>query len=505
MFTDLENVTYGEEKQNGYYAAGCEEKTVSMEYTESEVKTVGMWDTEPEEKTMGMDYTQTDAKAGNTDTVQNDAEKKEANGSTNGDAYITAHIEPSISPADVPDGNNETDDKEKKAEKEKKLKWGAFGIIVLLFIIIAVYLYHQAAYEEEKDSAFRTAANYIDNDQNEDAIGLLTELVDKYPEDHRGYEYLSYVYEELGRYEDALNILSDGMIYTEEDDDYSSYYDDFSSEYDRISQKKEYSEAIASAESNMETGDIEQAQADYEMAIGIDPDNELAYEGMTDLYISQGKYDEGMEWLDASKCEYSTKKELKIKCLLPKINKLMNDGDYQGLLNFFKTDGGILYTEDDYYYQDGQIVDNIENGKGLILSYRGVYSGDIVNGKREGSGKQFGTYSGEEKIYTLTEGMWSGNKANGKCTYTKTNLEDESDTWSITGNIKDNMFDGDLSYTKIRNDGQKDTFIGHADNGTFSPIRKEDGKYVVWESSSGWSYYYDTEEGLKNHGVWAGY
>ena len=75
----------------------------------------------------------------------------------------------------------------------------------------------------------------------------------------------------------------------------------------------------------------------------------------------------------------------------------------------------------------------------------------------------------------------------------------------VTGNVKDNMFDGDLTLKQKNGDGQNDTYSGHADNGTYSVIRKEDGGYVVWESSSGWYSYYDSEENLKGHGVWDAY
>lgn len=557
--------TEPEEKTVGPEYTEPEEKTVGPEYTELEEKTVGLEYTEPEEKTIGPEYTKSGAEKDSSDPGQEASQEKEekipkngkdirqeisihadtaqkggtrsmvilgksvvitipagtkegqqirlrglgepgVNGGTNGDAYITVHIQPGTSSTNTP-AEDKTDDK--KAEKKKKLKWGAFGIAAVLFVIIAVSVYRQAAqqaYEEEKDAAFSPAKEKLDAGSYEDAIDLLTDLTDQYPEDYRGYEYLAEAYEAAGQYQDALDTLSDGILNVEDDDDSSWHIDYFDSEYDRISREKDYSEAIASAQASVEAGNIEQAQADYETAIGIDPDNEQAYAGMTDLYISQGKYDEGVEWLKASECSDYTKDELREKLLLSKVNKMMNDGDYKGLLNFFKTERASgLYEYITYYYQDGKIVDNIEKGKGLILSTWGVYSGDIVNGKREGNGTQFGTYSDEDKIYTLTEGKWSGDKANGKCTYTYKNFADEGETMVVTGNVKDNMFDGDLTLKQKNGDGQNDTYSGHADNGTYSVIRKEDGGYVVWESSSGWYSYYDSEENLKGHGVWDAY
>ena len=265
---------------------------------------------------------------------------------------------------------------------------------MIVFAVIFVFARQQAekkAYEEEKNSAFSTASNRIDDGQYDDAITLLTDLIEKYPEDYRGYEYLADAYAETGQYEEALAVLDDGEVNVEDND--------FSSQYDEISQKKEYTEAIASAKSNIEAGNIEQAQADYTTAIEIDEENVLAYEGMADLYIGQGKYDDGVAWLDSAACDYDTKTELQAKCLLAKVDKMMNDGDYENLLNFFKTDrNSILAGVSTYYYQDGQVRDNIEGGKGLILSTWGVYSGDIVNGSREGSGKHRHPYVAGHRV-----------------------------------------------------------------------------------------------------------
>lgn len=554
--------TEPEEKTVGMEYTEPEEKTVGMGYTEPEEKTVGMEYTEPEEESAGTSYDQQAEKTAQSDTAEKEENKipekgkdvyqeinldaglaqkggtqsmlikgktvlvtipagiKEGqqirlrglgesgiNGGASGDVYIRVHINPQTTYTSANSGTVEDEKKNTKASETKKtrtgkkIKWTAVIIPVLVFAVVFAFAFNQAQelkYEQEKDSAFSSASYSIDDGQYEDAIAMLTDLVDKYPEDYRGYEYLAEAYAELGQYDEALAVLDDGKAHAEDGD--------FSSQYDEISQKKEYTEAIASAEENAAAGDYEQAQADYQTAIEIDAENVQAYQGMTDLYISQGKYDDGVVWLDSAACDYDTKTGLQAKCLLAKVDKMMNNGDYEGLLNFFKTDrNSKLAGVTTYYYQDGQVRDNIEGGKGLILSTWGVYSGNIVNGSREGSGKQFGIFTDEDKVYTLTEGQWSGNKANGQCTYTYRDLADESQTEVITGNVKDNMLDGDLTIRRKMDNGQEQTFSAHADNGTYSLIRNENGKYVYMENSSGWYGYYETEEELKNHGVWAGY
>ena len=565
MLAALEKVTFGNEKKSGYRAAefadGSEEKTVGMGYTEPEEKTVGMEYTEPEEESAGTSYDQQAEKTAQSDTAEKEENKipekgkdvyqeinldaglaqkggtqsmlikgktvlvtipagiKEGqqirlrglgesgiNGGASGDVYIRVHINPQTTYTSANSGTVEDEKKNTKASETKKtrtgkkIKWTAVIIPVLVFAVVFAFAFNQAQelkYEQEKDSAFSSASYSIDDGQYEDAIAMLTDLVDKYPEDYRGYEYLAEAYAELGQYDEALAVLDDGKAHAEDGN--------FSSQYDEISQKKEYTEAIASAEENAAAGNYEQAQADYQTAIEIDAENVQAYQGMTDLYISQGKYDDGVVWLDSAACDYDTKTGLQEKCLLAKVDKMMNDGDYEGLLNFFKTDrNSKLAGVTTYYYQDGQVRDNIEGGKGLILSTWGVYSGDIVNGSREGSGKQFGIYTDDNTVYTLTDGQWSGNKANGKCTYIYKDLDQADRTFTVVGNVTDNMFDGDLSYTTQNSEGNDETYSVHADNGTFTTIVVENGLYVFGQSPE-WNIGYSTEEELKNHGVWAGY
>lgn len=222
------------------------------------------------------------------------------------------------------------------------------------------------------------------------------------------------------------------------------------------------------------------------------------------MYISQGKYDDAINWLETvtaiSTDEIS---EMTDKCWLSKVNKMMADSDYNGLLQFFKNDRNNI-SDGNIYLQDGNKVDSIESGSGMILSNYGVYVGEIIDSQRSGSGKQFGTYSDSDSAYAVTEGQWSGDKANGQCTHTYMDTADASKANTIVGNVIDNFWNGDLTYTSIRSDGVTDSYAVHAEAGTYSCIRIEDGnKYVFGESSSGWEILYNTEESLKNNGVWS--
>lgn len=157
-------------------------------------------------------------------------------------------------------------------------------------------------------------------------------------------------------------------------------------------------------------------------------------------------------------------------------------------------------------FQKGKVVENISSGKGMILSFSGVYVGEIKDNKRSGKGTQFGVWSDNTEEYTVTEGSWSNDMANGKCTYSEINIKDKKKDQIYKGNVKDNMFDGKITITQTCTDGVKDTFTGTAKNGTFETIRTdENGNYVFAESKRNWYLYQEEKESLKNRGVWAWY
>lgn len=75
-----------------------------------------------------------------------------------------------------------------------------------------------------------------------------------------------------------------------------------------------------------------------------------------------------------------------------------------------------------------------------------------------------------------------------------------------TGNITDNLFNGDITFTGHYSDtGIQDTFVGHAENGTWNLIRQEGDRWIYAESSSGGYYYFNSQEALTGDGVWRRY
>lgn len=257
----------------------------------------------------------------------------------------------------------------------------------------------------------------------------------------------------------ALQILEEGTRVT-----VSSA--DIESKYEEVKNLNDYYTKIDTAQGNVDAGNLEQAEAEYKEALEIDNMRVEAYEGISNLYISQERYDEAINSIEpVSKINLFQFKDLKEKCWLSKVNKMMADSDYNGLLQYFKNDRSLLHTND-LYFQDGNVVESIEDGAGIILSDYGVYAGEISNNQRSGNGKQFGTYS-SDSTYSVTAGQWSNDKANGQCTYSYVDTADSSRTETVVGNVTENLFNG--------------------------------------ESASGWYWYYDTEESLQGHGIWSAY
>ena len=75
-----------------------------------------------------------------------------------------------------------------------------------------------------------------------------------------------------------------------------------------------------------------------------------------------------------------------------------------------------------------------------------------------------------------------------------------------TGNVTDNLFNGDITFTGHYSDtSREDTFVGHAENGTWNLIRQEGDEWIFAESSSGGYWYKNSQEDLAGDGVWAAY
>lgn len=433
-------------------------------------------------------------------------------------------------------------------EKEKKKHWVwksvMIGTSIIFFVGIIAFLIdmREEKIQRNQQEMMNSAKTFLENGDYEGAEKVYQEYAETYPEEEEGYLGLGYLYYETGNYEKAMEIAEEGTVYTYGMEDL----------YDQAACRLKLTEA----RSAVEAGDYESAKnacataADsydsswdmpywwYRNESEMDEiSNDIACD-LVDLYLQMQDTGEAERWLTEVQDD-TQMEELSVRILekkdeilaqqqaehkakfvpkLTEIYQMMEAGNYSGLLNFFLTERRAMEVPDnallggevssDIYFQNGDMVGKIESGVGMILSRWGVYVGEIANNQRSGSGKQFGIWSNsaENNSYAVTTGPWQNNKANGPCTYEERYLEEPMEDRVYTGNITDNLFNGDITFTGHYSDtGRQDTFVGHAENGTWNLIRQEGDKWIYAESSSGGYYYFYSQEALTGKGVWSSY
>lgn len=376
----------------------------------------------------------------------------------------------------------------------------------LVFGLIVYFIWDYRE-KEIKENAFESVKTALDS-ENYDVIDSAENLIEDYPDDGRGYEYLATAYYGKGEYEKVLEVLDDGREQAEDSD-----YWEYSDLYSRAEIRKQYYDTMKQADEYAENGMTEEAKEGYLAAIQVEEELDDAYYALTDLYISQGEYDTAIEWLDSVETNgeftITERSELREQCLQGRRNVIMNNletlmknKDYSGLQKWFSDADNRAELEigsyEDLYYQNGSVTEEIDSGTGLILSDTELYLGEISNNQKNGTGVRFEHWNSS---YSVTDSSWSNDEANGKFTYSYTNTEDKTANEVYSGTVKDNLFNGDITCRQYCNDGNIRTFYMHAENGTFDCIRVLDEGYVYGESNDNWYVYYYSEDGLKGHGV----
>ena len=395
-----------------------------------------------------------------------------------------------------------------KPEKSgKKNRYAFIAVAAVLVVALVAGIWHFRV-QSARDRLFETAQSSLEAGDYEEARTRFEEGMEEYPEDERGYLGLAEVYGAQEEYDEALKILADGSSACQDTDGKIAL---LISKMEEKKADQEYTDKIEEADGLAEAGDFEGAEAAYKEAIEMDDSRTEAPGGLMTLLIRQNRIDEVTASLDAGEYSFSEGEvdDLKDACTLQQIYSMMQSSDYAGLLAYFKGDRAQLGTGI-YYYQNGQKLDEIAEGSGMILSTYGVYAGDVQDSQRNGNGKQFGIYADSDTQYTVTEGVWSGDAANGQCTYSEYREVDsngEEWNWTYSGNVSGNLFNGDIAISWSHPDGSDaDSGTAHAENGTFSCIREEAGsQYVYVEGGSGRYWFYTSADDLSNQGIWKAY
>lgn len=394
--------------------------------------------------------------------------------------------------------------KKKKGQKRGKKKSKLWLIIcIILFLIAAAVgggiLLKKQQVRKQFNSAVATGDMYLEKLDYENAEAAYLKAIKIDPKRKDSYVRLINVYTEQKEYAKALKIFDKGERNLENGSDL----------YVEISDNREYWEKLVEAEEYEKINSLDGAEKAYLEALAIRADGLEAYKDLTDLYLNAGKYAETLKWLEnVDKVNYPDKIEVENLCLMTEIYRLMEEEKYVVLLESFDDYIGKVSVELYHYFQNGEIVTEISSGKGMIVSSKGVYIGEIKNNQRSGRGRQFGRDSeAPDECYTLTKGVWSNDKANGDCTFSEVNIKDARETWTYIGNVKDNLFDGKITLIKMHPDGYEDTYIATAKNGTYELIRTDNNGMSIFAESikTNWVVGETEKEELENNGIWAEY
>ena len=196
-----------------------------------------------------------------------------------------------------------------------------------------------------------------------------------------------------------------------------------------------------------------------------------------------------------------------ITAIIQKAEKYINDNEYDKVVSLLKSESDVIGNSV-YYYQKNKLVDDMTDGKALILQKNGVYTGEIKNDKKNGQGKQLGIYS-DDYSYTVSDGSWKNGKLNGEAIYYEPNIavsssksEDKVD-FTYKGNFTENYYDGVISATWESESGIYEAKFT-ADMGNITVLREENGKYIYLDDGKGYYWYFEDPTALQGWIVWAG-
>lgn len=201
------------------------------------------------------------------------------------------------------------------------------------------------------------------------------------------------------------------------------------------------------------------------------------------------------------------------------IYRNMIDGNYAELFKNVRTD----FIEDankKCFYQDGEIVSNIDSGKGMYVSKNDAttdweaYVGDIENSQPDGYGVYFRCFDRADKsYYEVAKGNWTSGIANGEFEiYWSKDYFIELSAITYTGNLVNGLWHGTVNakvddYFDVYGENDEYGELSYyyatlqADNGTWVVLYEKDSEYVIAEDDRGWIWSFDEIEKLSGYGI----
>lgn len=110
----------------------------------------------------------------------------------------------SVSPAKKASGTYAAE----SGRSTKKWFYNIAGVTLVFGLIVYFIWDYREKKAEEKENAFESVEMALD-DENYNVIVSAEDLIEEYPDDSRGYEYLAAAYYGTGEYEKALEVLDE--------------------------------------------------------------------------------------------------------------------------------------------------------------------------------------------------------------------------------------------------------------------------------------------------------
>lgn len=283
----------------------------------------------------------------------------------------------------------------------------------------------------------------------------------------------------------------------------------------------------------MDNSDYENKIAAYEDALALDSSNSNALSGrqacayaVLDDMMDAQQYDQAETFIntyadDMADVDFSSYTE-KIESeralmtarhdLMEQVISLMSASDFAGMMDVDGSDNASLVVsnmEGDSYIYAPDGYDSSYTGKAAgIYKYSFMFSsgyyfyyGDYENGVRSGQGTMFLKMDGYDQSYKTFEGAWSNDKPNGTGTEVSVNEDagDELVNVTRTGNLKDGLFDGEVTVSlESKDEEYGGTYTGTftASNGDapdvradypdldFSDVAEEKAVYVILQNEA---------------------
>ncbi|MBE5965741.1 MAG: tetratricopeptide repeat protein [Lachnospiraceae bacterium] len=253
------------------------------------------------------------------------------------------------------------------------------------------------------------------------------------------YQRIAQAYIKSGKYEEAQAEVLEGLTITQ-----SEELNQILAVVESHLIKQQYDTILEQAEEFIFQENYKDGIAKYQEAMHLLPEEDKAYIGMANVYITQEKYQTAITLLEGAKehinseeLDFTLEKAAKLKKVEEKRNETLKTlydavegldiGKIKKIMNseFFIKE--IAVDIPVYYSPLGE--GNISKGDGMILfTDKNLYSGTIDQGIKRGKGIAFQlTESNGEQGYYYYQGDWSNDIPNGKGKTTEVVTEKDKD------------------------------------------------------------------------------